>query len=334
MVLILPPRRKSLAPARDGTYLRRMSETSNTLNPRAIFLPDRALIAIGGKDAGHFLHNLLTANIEALQPGAGTAAALLTPQGKMIAEMLVFNASDGEDALYLIDVMRGFSDDLATRLTRYKLRAEVSIDILGEPVAVAVALDTPAPGGEDFYTFADPRAAGLGHRLYGPRESLAAAIATLPPGEIADYHARRVGLGVPEAGQDYLPADRFPHEVNLDQLGGIDFKKGCYIGQEVVSRMHHRAAARTRAMITRCLNGFSVDGGVPVKAGERLLGTVGECYDTRAITILRLDRLAEALATGAAITVGGVEAEISLPGYAKFALPVAGDAASDATPAS
>ena len=147
-----------------------MTETSPSdpasPKPCAILLPERAVIAVSGHEAAHFLHNLVTANIEAVKPGSGTLAALLTPQGKIAADMLIFNASD-EDPLFLIDVARGYAEDLLARLTRYKLRADITLALLPEPIAVMVCLDAPPVAGEDFYTFFDPRSPALGQRLIG-----------------------------------------------------------------------------------------------------------------------------------------------------------------------
>ncbi|HRE21557.1 MAG TPA: folate-binding protein [Rhabdaerophilum sp.] len=300
-----------------------MSETSQNSSsraPLAIFPENRTIIAIGGADAAHFLNNLLTANIETLAPGAGVPAALLTPQGKIIAEMLVFNASD-EEPLFLVDVGRGFAEDLVAKLTTYRLRAAVSIDRLGDPATAMVSLDSDGRAeifGEDFYTFKDPRHPSLGHRLYGPTETLKAIADRLGSAQPAVYHLRRAELGIPEAGQDYIPSDRFPHEVNLDQLGGIDFKKGCYIGQEVVSRMEHRGTARTRTMILTTRNGFGLLGGLDVRAGETLIGKAGESYGSTLLAQLRIDKLSDALESNIDVTAGGVELNIRKPEYAKF----------------
>ena len=301
-----------------------MSETSPAPDPEirfACLCSDRAVIAVGGKDAAHFLHNLLTAEIEALPVGGGVPAALLTPQGKMIADMLVFNASDDEP-LFLIDTAHGLADDLGKRLALYKLRSSVTIDRLGDDVAVAVVAGLAAPTGDAFYTFADPRHPALGARLLGPRASLDAA---LPPdirGDEGAFHAARIGLGIPECGKDYLAMTAFPHEVNLDQLGGVDFRKGCYIGQEVVSRMEHRGVTKTRVMIVEMLNGFNVLGGADCLAGTRILGQGGECFGARGLVKMRIDRLEEALSAGESVTLGGVPVRVLRPGYARFSVPM------------
>lgn len=287
-------------------------------------LPERRLLVVAGQDAAHFLHNLVTANIETLAPGRMVSSALLSPQGKIIAEMLIANAGEeGEaDGLFLLDVSYGYVDDLITRLAQYKLRAEVTIGHAPDGTEVAVLLDAPEFASEEIYVFDDPRHAGLGKRLVGPKTAMDVISAGFERTEPATYHARRVGLGVPEMGKDYPSLDAFPHEVLLDQLGGVDFKKGCYVGQEVVSRMEHRGAARTRALPIRFLNGFGVLGGATVKAGESVLGSVGESYGDRAIARLRLDRLEDALTAGQEIIAGGVPIEALKPDFATFAVPV------------
>lgn len=297
-----------------------MTETSPSepvaLEPRAILLAERAVIAVSGPEAAHFLHNLVTANIETLKPGNGTLAALLTPQGKIAADMLIFNASD-EEPLFLLDVTRGYAEELLTRLTRYKLRADITLALLPEGVAVMACLDAPPVTGEDFYTFADPRNPALGQRLIGPADTLTQATAALPRGTPEDYHRRRVALVIPEGGRDFLMLDTFPHEANFDQLGGVDFAKGCYIGQEVVSRMQHRGTTRTRAMGVRFRNGFGVTGGATISAGEKPIGKIGESFDDRAIGFVRLDRLSEC-ADADLIQAGGVPIAIEQPQYANF----------------
>ena len=231
--------------------------------------------------------------------------------------MLVFNASD-EEPLYLLDIARGFAEELVRKLTQYRLRAQISIDLLPEATAIAACLDSPPVTGDAFYTFADPRHSALGSRLYGPAADIEAATNGLTRSGSPVYHARRVTLGIPEGGKDYPALDTFPHEANLDQLDAIDFRKGCYIGQEVVSRMQHRGTARTRALRVRLLNGFGVVGGAEIRAGEKSLGRIGECFGDQAIGFVRLDRLEEALASGTTVTCGGVPAALEKPDYARF----------------
>lgn len=294
-----------------------MSETSIETTPRLIPLPQRALVAVSGADAAHFLHSVLTANIEALAVGEARLAALLTPQGKIIADMLVANASD-EEPLFFLDLNRGFAQDVAQRLATYRLRAKAEIAVLDPAIGVFVATDTLIPPGETFYAFADPRAEALGTRLYGPEAAVVAAMSHLPPAPDSAFTARRLALGIPECGGDYLPMAAYPHEANMDQLGGVDFKKGCYVGQEIVSRMEHRGTARTRTMIVRFLNGFGVDSGSEVRAGDQLLGSVGVCAGALGLSQIRLDRWQDALSKNIEITGGGVPISLEKPPYTRF----------------
>jgi folate-binding protein YgfZ len=286
-------------------------------------LPERRLLIVAGKDAAHFLHNLLTANIETLKPGQMRPAALLTPQGKIIAEVLVANASEEGEAegLFLLDVAAGFADPLLEKLGQYKLRAEVTLGHAPAGTAVAALLDAPDFQSDEVYVFADPRHPSLGVRLVGPEGVLVALAKGFEQADAGAYHLRRVSLGIPEMGKDYPSLDAFPHEVLLDQLAGVDFRKGCYIGQEVVSRMEHRGTARTRALPLRFTNGFGGIGGAAVMAGERAIGTIGECFGDRAIARLRLDRLEDARAASEDLTVGGVPVEITRPDFVRFGVP-------------
>jgi hypothetical protein len=306
-------------------YLPMKPETSGSERqvPQFIPLPERALLVVAGKDAAHFLHNLVTANIATLAPGAMRSAALLTPQGKIITEMLIANAGEADDAegLFLIDVSFGYADDLLNRLVAYKLRAEVTIGHAPEGTSVAVLLDAPDYTSEDIYAFDDPRHPALGKRLVGPADILQSIGAGFERAEPAAYHLRRVSLGVPEMGKDYPSIDAFPHEVLLDQLGGVDFRKGCYVGQEVVSRMEHRGSARTRSLPVRFLNGFGVLGGATVRAGEITLGSIGESFGDRAIARVRLDKLEDAVKSGAEVVAGGVPIAASKPDFATFDVP-------------
>jgi folate-binding protein YgfZ len=303
-----------------------MTETSQSRTPpRFIPLPERSLLVVAGPDAAHFLHNLVTAGIETLAPGMMRPAALLTPQGKVIVEMLIANAGepDEPDGLFLIDVAQPFAEDLLARLVQYKLRAEVTLGHAPAGTGVAVMLDQPDFASEEIYVFDDPRHAGLGKRLVGPMEQLHRIGSDYGAETAAFYHHRRVRLGIPEIGKDYAPQSTFPHEILLDQLGGVDFRKGCYVGQEVVSRMEHRGTARTRALPVRFEGGFGVVGGSGILAGERALGSVGESFGDHAIGLVRLDRLAEAIAAGETIRAGGAPIVIEQPDFVRFAVPQA-----------
>ena len=209
---------------------------------RAARLDGRSVILLSGEPARDFLQGLVTADVESLQTGAASNTALLTPQGKILFEFIVFAAGNNR---FLIDCPAETAAELAKRLMFYRLRAKV--DIAAEPEVAVVALwgGDEAPFGA---AFRDPRLAALGWRVILPKIELEALLAEFETVGEAAYHAHRIAHGVAELGQDYESGAVFPHEADLDQLGGVDFSKGCYVGQEVVSRMHHRGTARSRCI--------------------------------------------------------------------------------------
>jgi folate-binding protein YgfZ len=286
------------------------------------FLPDRGVVRVAGEDARSFLEGIVTSTVASLTPGTARWAALLTPQGKILVDFLVLAVPEDEGGGYLLDVPRALAEDLVKRLSFYKLRAKVTITDESEALAVAALWgdETEAPG----RTYDDPRLAALGRRAIGPR----AEIEALGQAPLADYHAMRIAAGVPEGGKDFTYGEAFPHEVLMDQLGGVSFNKGCYIGQEVVSRMQHRGTARTRIVPVVFTDGFVPEDGATVVAGERTLGHVGSCARGRGLAMLRLDRVADALAAGLTLTAGGLALTLEKPSFATFAFP--GEAAETA----
>ncbi|MCC6982322.1 MAG: folate-binding protein YgfZ, partial [Bauldia sp.] len=157
--------------------------------------------------------------------------------------------------------------------------------------------------------------AGLGFRAIRPATADGG-----DPGDAAAYHHHRIALGVPEGGRDFTFGDSFPHDANLDQLGGVAFDKGCYVGQEIVSRMEHRGTARRR-IVQVAAEASPPASGAEVLAGERPAGTLGSSSGTIGLALLRLDRVKEALDAGKAVTAGGVPLSVTLPAYARFTWP-------------
>jgi tRNA-modifying protein YgfZ len=286
---------------------------------RAALLSDRAVLRITGADAVRFLNGLVTSEVAALLPGEARFAALLTPQGKIIADFLLVAVAEDEGGGFAIDAPRALADDLQKRLAFYRLRARV--DIAARPdLAVAVALD----GAPDDLGLAydDPRAAGLGTRVVLPAEGAEAAIAAagfaLAPED--EWQARRIAQGVPEGGKDFTYGDTFPHEADMDQLAGVDFQKGCFIGQEVVSRMQHRGTARNR-VVPVAYEGPAPLPGIEARVGERAVGFMGSAVGGRGLAMLRLDRVAEGMASGETLSAGGVPLTLTKPTWANFPFP-------------
>jgi len=271
-------------------------------------LPDRAVVTVTGEEATGLLQGVVTCNVETLVPGEARLGALLTPQGKVLFDFLISRIEGG----YRLDTEATRAPDLLKRLTLYRLRAKVTL-ALDPTITVAAAWDG-AETAMDTESVKDGRIAGLGTRLYAAEGAFSADATE------ADYHAHRIALGIPEGGRDYAFADAFPHEALMDQLGGVDFKKGCYVGQEVVSRMQHRGTARTRIVPVLAVEG-DLTSGAEIVAGERALGTVGSVAGARGLALIRLDRLADALATGEILRAGEARIGVETPSFATFAVP-------------
>ena len=262
---------------------------------RAGRLPGRAILSVQGPEAGHFLHNLLTSDIDHLGPGQAAYAALLTPQGKILFDMIVVAHDDG----YLIDCAAGQRADLMKRLSMYKLRAKVEITARDD-LAVGVS-PVEVPG-----SYRDPRSEAIGWRMIGA-----------PEGEAEVYDAARISGGLADSAADLGSGEFFPHEANLDQLGGVNFRKGCYVGQEVVSRMEHRGLARSR-ILPVVLDGAAPPKGTDIRSGDKQVGTLLSSSGSKALALIRLDRLAEATAP---LIADGVQVTVLKPAWAKYDVP-------------
>ena len=214
---------------------------------KAALLPDRGVVKVAGDDARRFLHGLVTADVSTLAPGEARFAALLTPQGKIIADFIIAEAEAADGGGFFLDCPRALAQTLVQKLTLYRLRARITIEDLSDTLAVMAVWDGTGAT-ECGLLFTDPRLLALGLRCILPPDLASDAAAELGAvlTDAAAYESHRIALGVPRGGQDFIYGDAFPHDTDMDQLGGVDFKKGCYIGQEVVSRIEHRGTARTR----------------------------------------------------------------------------------------
>ncbi|WP_316230846.1 folate-binding protein [Bradyrhizobium sp. SZCCHNR1051] len=281
---------------------------------KATFLDDRGVVQVSGDDARKFLNGLFTTDVTKLAPGEARFGALLTPQGKIIVDFLVAQvpATDAGER-FLLDCPRALAQALTDKLNLYKLRAKVAVSNRSGELGVIAVWDgaigaTPEP------SFVDPRHERLGARVIAPQEALAEIAARLGA-EIVDsdaYEAHRIDCSVPRGGLDFMYGDAFPHETNMDRLHGVDVGKGCYVGQEVVSRMHHRGTTRTRAAKV-LLDGPSPEPGTPILAGDKSVGTMGSAAAQKGMALLRIDRAAEALEAGTPLTAGGLVLRIADP---------------------
>jgi tRNA-modifying protein YgfZ len=237
-------------------------------------LPDRAVIRITGEGTLAFLHTLLTCDVATLQPGEAAYGALLSPQGKILHDVFVMAATDGA----LIDCAGDQAEALLVKLALYKLRAKLVI-ALDASLDVVAASDMLPDG------YIDPRLPAMGHRAFRPKE-------LTPSGE--GYDEVRLALGFASSA-DIGSNALFPHEANFDQINGVSFNKGCYVGQEVVSRMQHRGTARSRILPVTC-DVAAPAKGTAIHSGETVIGEVLSSSAQYALALLRLDRLADAKA--------------------------------------
>jgi tRNA-modifying protein YgfZ len=280
---------------------------------KAAFLPDRGVVKVSGEDARDFLNGLVTTDVTQLAPGLGRFGALLTPQGKIIVDFLITEAPSGHGGGFLIDCPRALAQGLADKLGFYKLRAKVAVENLSDHLGVLAAWDGDFAVKPDL-SFADPRNDALGWRILVPEE-LKQKVADLIGAELVDsglYEAHRIACGAPRGGLDFMYGDAFPHETNMDRLHGIDFDKGCYVGQEVVSRMQHRGTARTRT-VKIILDGFAPEPGATILAGDKPVGTIGSTAGQHGLALVRTDRVTDAVDAGLALTAGGLGLRLTDP---------------------
>jgi folate-binding protein YgfZ len=261
-----------------------------------ILRPSRAVFRFSGPEAQKLLFDVVTGRLLA-EPGPAVWWALLSPQGKVQAEGL----SGWADDAFWLDVDQSVADAFLKKMKLYRLRAKVEIDDLRATHSVGWTFDGWTGAG---IAHADPR--GLGERVIAPNTQTAD---WLPEDEAFDRH--RIAAGIPEQGRDFGMDENFAHDIGLDLLDGIDFVKGCYIGQEVVSRMKHRGTARRRPVI---VSGVDAAAGTPVMAGGRDAGPIGQVVGGKAVAIIRLDRVTDV----AAVTVGGKPVTLELPGWATY----------------
>jgi len=243
-----------------------------TITPH--ILADRALIRLGGEAVLAFLHNILTCDVAELPARRWAYGALLSPQGKIQHDLFLIH---DRESVWL-DCARNQCGDLLKKLALYRLRAKISLEAAEQ---FAVSVDR-----EHGLWAADPRLAAMGWRGVVP---------VAPGNAAADYHSKRIARGLADSAADIGVNELFPHEANLDLVGGVSFTKGCYVGQEVVSRMQHRGMTRSRVL---CVSGDSAlpQKGSEIRSGDVLVGNLLSSSGTNGLALVRLDRLADAKA--------------------------------------
>ncbi len=271
-------------------------------------LSGRALLRISGPDAEHFLQNLVTTDLDRLEAGQARPSALLSPQGKVMFDFLISRSDDG----FVIDVSDALAADLAKRLTMYKLRAKV---VISEPEESVVAVSWDADSSGDGW-LADTRFPADAGVMRSYRDVVDANASE------TDWHRLRIARGIAESGSDFAAGDAFPHDILYDFNGGVGFKKGCFVGQEVVSRMQHRGTARRRVLTVSSSTDLP-EAGSPIEADGRPIGTLGTVDGHRGLAILRIDRAKAAMDKGAAIKAGDAALDLTIPAWAGFSFPEA-----------
>jgi len=283
-------------------------------DPRYALLDDRGVIALSGAETLSFLQGLLTNDVQPAGARRAVYAALLTPQGKYLHDLILVPSGDR----FLLDCERARLDDLKRRLTLYRLRAKVTIDDVSDSLAVFALIGDDAaakaglsgvPGGTrpigDGIAYLDPRLAALGGRAILPRATGAAMLAAagFAPAPPADYRRLRVALGVGEGGGELGPDRTLALETGLDALNGVSFAKGCYVGQEVTARMHNRKLVKKR-IVPVMIEGPAPPPGTPVMLGGVEAGEMRAVQDGVGLALLRLESVVEA-EKGATLTAGG-----------------------------
>ncbi|MGC9419228.1 MAG: YgfZ/GcvT domain-containing protein [Rhodovulum sp.] len=238
---------------------------------------DRTVLKITGEDREHFLQGLVTNDVAGLD-GRLVYAALLTPQGKYLADFFLAGAPDA----ILVDVKTELAEALIRRLSMYKLRAKVGIEPAG--LHVLRGLGDPPAG-----ALPDPRAPGLGWRAY---------VADPGPEGATDWDGIRVAHCIPETGIELIPEETYILEAGFERLNGVDFHKGCYVGQEVTARMKHKTELK-KGLVTVWIDG-TAPVGTPVMAGDKPAGTLFTQSGGQAIAYLRFDRADGPLTAGGA----------------------------------
>ncbi|MCF6199719.1 MAG: folate-binding protein [Hyphomicrobiaceae bacterium] len=276
-----------------------------------IWLENRAVLEVKGPESEDFLQGILTNDVLQLEDQKAIYAGLLTPQGKLLFDFFVVKTGD----VFYLDVDKSEAQNLVKRLMFYKLRADVNIQMRQE-AAICASLAGDAPNDSNAIGYEDPRTKKMGQRLLflGGNGPDCASDET-------QWLAHRIALGIPEAGHDFTYGGCFPHDIAMDQLKGIGFKKGCYVGQEVVSRMQHRGTARKRPMIIigeRDLPNISAETPVKIQAEGSMIGTLGSVSGPMGLAEIRLDRAAKALANGKKFDVDGLPVLLQKPTWSDY----------------
>lgn len=280
-----------------------------TLSGKSANLENRALVLVTGEEAEKFLQAVITTDLSSLGADELKPGALLTPQGKIMFDFLV---SRVENALRL-DMPEEIAESLMKRLMLYRLRSKAEITQSSESLIAVSWQDTFASSQSDSSKrdCRFPESLNV-RRIYGQQ---------CEENNIEGWTALRIANGIAEGSNDFAYNDLFPHDANFDQTGGVSFTKGCFIGQEVVSRMQHRGTARRRAMVASSTSNLP-EKGTALTVSAREIGNLGEICGNQAIAFVRIDRVQDALDSQTPIMAGDVEVSLTIPPTAKYTMPI------------
>lgn len=266
-------------------------------------LEDRGLLRLSGTDSREFLQGLMSNDVEGVSADKAVYAALLTPQGKFLFDFFVSQGGAGD--VLVLDCEAARLGDLQKRLTMYKLHAEVTIDDISADNAVVACFGTGVPaalgladqaGAASVFSggkaYVDPRLSAMGARLIAPGNDGTKALedAGMTATDHTAYDAHRLELGVSDGSRDILVDKSFPAECNFDELNAVSYTKGCYVGQELTARTHHRGTVRKR-LLPVDVSGPMPQSGEPIMSGDRQVGEMRWGDNGKALAVLRLEHI-------------------------------------------
>lgn len=298
------------------------------VQPTYAMLEDRGVLALGGTDRRSFLQGIVSNDVEKLGPGRVVHAALLTPQGKYLHDFFIVDTGD----TLALDCERARIDDLTRRLRVYKLRADVSIDdatdrlavaaLMGEGAARALGLDADPGRAATFdggVVYVDPRLAEAGVRALLPRDGAERALerAAFTAADAASYDKARLLLGLPDGSRDMVVEKATLLECGFEELNGVDFEKGCFLGQELTARTKYRGLVKRRLVPVR-IHGPVPAIGTPVTLDGKEAGEMRSGRDGVGLALMRLERLERAAGSGMAFQCADAVLEPGKPDWARF----------------
>jgi len=289
-----------------------------TENYDRITLNDRTLVTVSGPDAAHFLQTVVTTDVDHIGDGDMFPGALLSPQGKVLFDFLIGQ----QDKSFFIDIRSETAAAFIKRLSLYRLRANIEIHKDNHTVAYiflrkpALPVEKKSENSDNMLVFNDKRIIKKDSiiRMYNIKEFFQPSVNYRQKWDII-----RIENGIAESGTDFELGDVFPHNINYDQINGLSFKKGCYIGQEVISRMQHRSTTRRRILVATGTAPLPPAGTI-IEADSKPIGTLGTVASTKAIALVRIDRIKAMMDAGSPITANGIPLTFSIPANAHFSL--------------